>query len=173
MAWQIDTVHSNVGFSVKHMVISTVRGQFKVIGGTVDLNVDDPTKSTIEAEAEASSVDTRDDGRDNHLRSADFFEVEKYPKLTFKSTNIDSLGGNDYNITGDLTLHGVTKPVTFKGEYSGVITDPYGLPRAGITAEGKISRKEYGLAFSAAMANGGAIVGDEVKISLDVEIVNK
>jgi len=174
MAWQIDTAHSHVSFSVRHMMVSTVRGEFqKILGGEVSLNEEHLGESSVKAEVDAASISTRDANRDNHLRSADFFDVEKYPTITFQSTKIESLGDNEYNIYGDLTLHGVTKPIVLKGEYSGIIKDPYGLKRAGITANGKINRKEFGLTWSALLESGGAVVSDDVKINLDIEVTSQ
>lgn len=173
MAWQIDTTHSDISFTVKHMMVSTVRGHFKAAGGFIEVNAEDPTKSVIEAEIDPATVDTRDANRDNHLKSPDFFDVAQHPKWTFKSTKIESLGGNDYNITGDLTIHGVTRPATFKAEYSGIIKDPYGLSRAGVNAEGKINRKDFGLTWNSLLETGGAVVGDEIKIFLDIEVVSQ
>jgi polyisoprenoid-binding protein YceI len=139
------------------------------------LNIDEanPANSWVEAEIDASSIDTRDAGRDGHLRTADFLDVENFPKITFKSTKVEPTGGNEYNIIGDLTLHGVTKPVVLKAEYSGTIKDPYGLNRAGFEAHTKISRKEFGIAMNPLLETGGAVVGDEVKVDLDLEAVTQ
>lgn len=168
MAWQIDATHSHIGFAVRHMLVSTVRGQFNVFSGTLNIDEAHPEKSWVEAEADVASIDTREAARDNHLRSADFFDAEKFPKLTFKSTNV-AKDGDDYKVTGDLTIHGVTKPVVFSVEYSGQIKDPYGLQRAGFSAKTKISRKEFGLVWNGLLETGGAVVGDEVKIELEFE----
>jgi polyisoprenoid-binding protein YceI len=138
MAWNIDAPHSRVGFAVKHMMVSTVKGHFTVFSGTLNVDEANPANSWVEAEIDASSIDTRDAGRDGHLRTADFLDVEKFPKITFKSTRIEPIGGNEYTIIGDLTLHGVTKSVVLKAEYSGIIKDPYGLNRAGFEAHTKI-----------------------------------
>ena len=168
MAWTIDTIHSHIGFSVRHMVVSTVRGDFGTYSGSVNFDELNPANSSVEAEVEIASINTRDANRDNHLRSADFFDAEKYPKATFKSTSVEK-SGDDYKVTGDLTLHGVTKPVTFTVENSGVIKDPYGLQRTGFSAKAKINRKDYGLTWNNLLETGGAVVSDEVKIELDFE----
>jgi polyisoprenoid-binding protein YceI len=172
MAWQIDVSHSSVGFAVRHMVISTVRGHFNTFSGTLNIDEANPAHSWVEAEVDAASIDTRDANRDNHLRAADFFDVENYPKITFKSTSVEK-NGDDYQVIGDLTLHGVTKAVAFDVEYSGIIKDPYGLNRAGFTATSKISRKEFGITFNGVLETGGAMVGDEVKLTLDFEAVSQ
>lgn len=126
MIWQIDAAHSQVVFAAKHMVVSTVRGHFDVIRGTLDFDEAHPENATIEAEADVASINTRENNRDAHLRSADFFDADKYPVITFKSTRVERAGDN-YKVTGDFTMHGVTRPVTFDVEYGGIIKDPYGL----------------------------------------------
>lgn len=173
MAWNIDATHSHVTFAVRHMMVSTAKGKFNVLGGTLNLDDANPANSLVEAEVDAASIDTGDPNRDNHLRAPDFFDVEKYPKITFKSTKVEPAGDNEYKVTGDLTLHGVTKPVVFNVEYSGQIKDPYGFQRAGFSAKTKISRKEWGLTWHTLLESGGAVVGDEVKIELDVEAITK
>src|SRR6202035_4200652 len=129
MAWEIDSTHSQVTFSVRHMMVSTVKGQFKVIRGQLHIDEQNPANSWVEAEADASSVDTRDERRDGHLRSPDFFDADTHPTLTFKSTKVEKVGDEEYKVTGDLTIRGVTKQVTFDAEYSGQIKDPYGMQR--------------------------------------------
>ncbi len=172
MVWEIDKSHSRFGFSVRHMVISTVRGQFDIVRGSISINENDLARSSVEAEAEVASINTHDANRDAHLRSPDFFDAEKYPLITFKSTNVER-NGDDYKVTGDLTMHGVTKPVTFELEYSGAIKDPYGLQRAGFTAKTTISRKEWGLTWHPTLETGGAVVSDAVKLDLEFEAVEK
>lgn len=173
MTWQIDSAHSAVSFSIKHMLVTTMRGHFNKFYGQVVFNESDPVQSLIEAEADAASIDTRHADRDKYLRSESFFDVEQYPKLTFKSTHIASNTANDYHITGDLTIHGVSKPVTFEATYSGVFADLFGTPRVGVTASCKISRKDYGLVWNNLLENGNPIIGDEVTITLEIEIVDK
>ena len=167
--WNIDPTHSQVGFSVRHMMVSKVRGFFTDFAGQVVI-AEELTASTVNATIKATSIDTRDSNRDNHVRSADFLEVETYPEITFSSTAIEP-SGSDFKLTGDLTIHGVTKPVTFNLEFDSTGPDAYGGIRAGLTATGTISRKQFGLEWNAAMETGGLIVGDEVKFAIDVELV--
>jgi polyisoprenoid-binding protein YceI len=173
MTWNIDATHSHVTFSVRHMLVSTVKGKFNVLSGTLNIDDANPANSSIEAEVDAASIDTNEPNRDNHLRSPDFFDVEKYPKITFKSTKVEPAGDNEYKITGDLTLHGVTKPVVFEVEHSGEVKDPYGFRRTGLSAKTKISRKEWGLTWNNLLETGGAVVSDEVKIEIDLAAVTK
>lgn len=170
--WNIDPIHSSAEFKVKHMMVSNVKGQFTGVTGTLKLDESDVTHSTVEATIEAASVNTRNAQRDTHLKSADFFDVEKFPALAFKSTAIARLDPGRLSVTGDLTIHGVTRSVTF--EVEGPTTpakDPWGGTRIGLEAATKISRKDFGLTYNAALETGGVLVGDEVSISLDVEFV--
>ena len=169
MAWKIDTTHSQVSFAVKHMMVSTVKGTFNVFGGKLDIDEANPANSWVEAEADASSINTRDENRDNHLRSADFFDAQTHPTITFKSKKIEPVSGEEYRVLGDLTIHGVTKEVLFNAEYSGQVKDPYGLQRAGLNAKAAINRKDFGLTFNALLESGGAVVGDKVTIEIDLE----
>lgn len=173
MSWEIDPSHSHASFSVKHMMISTVKGQFKVLSGKLHIDEQNPDKSWVEAQVEAASVDTSDANRDGHLRSPDFFDVEKYPVITFKSTKVEHIDGEEYKVLGDLTIRGVTKPVTFKAEYSGQGKDPWGGTRAGLTATAKIDRRDFGLSFNAPLESGGVLVGNDVKVEIDLEAVYK
>jgi polyisoprenoid-binding protein YceI len=173
MVWNIDAAHSHVTFAVRHMVVSTVKGRFKGLSGTLEIDTANLANSWVQAEVDAASLDTNEPDRDKHLRAPDFFDVEKYPKITFKSTKVEPTGDNEYKVTGDLTLHGVTKPVVFDVEYSGEVNDPYGFRRAGFNAKAKISRKEWGLTWNALLEAGGAVVSDEVKIEIDLEAVTK
>ena len=173
MSWEIDTAHSQAAFSVKHMMISTVRGHFEVLSGKLHIEEEHPDNSWVEAEVDAASINTRDARRDGHLRSADFFDVEKYPKITFKSSKVTPLGNNEYRVTGDLTIHGVTKEETFHAEYSGQIKDAYGLQRAGFTVKGKINRKDFGLTWNVALEAGGVAVSENVNIEIDLAAIQK
>src|SRR5260370_39106797 len=148
MAWNIDATHSHATFAVRRVVVSTVKGKFNVLRGTLTRDEANPANSWIEAEVDAASIDTNEPNRDKHLRSPDFFDVEKYPKLTFKSTKVEPVGDNEYKVTGDLTMHGVTKPVVFSVERSGEIKDPNGFRRVGLSAKSKLSRKEWGLTWN-------------------------
>jgi len=127
MSWEIDASHSQATFSVKHMMVSTVRGHFNVLSGHLHIDEQNPQNSWVEAQVDAASIDTRDERRDGHLRSADFFDVQTYPTITFKSTRVEHISGNEYNVTGDLAMHGVTRPVTLKAEYFGQGKNPWGL----------------------------------------------
>ncbi|GHO54022.1 YceI family protein [Ktedonobacter robiniae] len=172
MAWEIDPTHSHVNFSVKHMMFSTVRGSFKVFSGKLHIDEQNPAASWVEAQADTTSVDTSDANRDGHLRGADFFDVEKYPTISFKSTNVER-AGDGYKVTGDLTIHGVTKSVVFDAEYLGQGKNPWGATVAGLSATTKINRRDFGLTWSAALETGGVLVGDDVKIEIDLETQNK
>jgi polyisoprenoid-binding protein YceI len=169
-AFKIDGSHSNVGFSVRHLVISQVRGQFTNVAGTVALDERDLTKSTVEAIIDAASVSTQVADRDTHLKSPDFFDVAKYPAITFKSTKIAKAGKGAYKVTGDLTLHGVTRPVTLDATVTPEVKGMYGETRRGIAATTRISRKDFGLTWNK-LVEAGPAVGDEVAIALDLEAV--
>jgi polyisoprenoid-binding protein YceI len=170
--WNIDPAHSSAEFKVKHMMISNVKGTFTGLSGVLRLNEEDRTRSTVEVSIDVATIKTGDDQRDGHIKGADFFEVEKFPAMTFKSTNIDSTGGADYEVTGDFTLHGVTKPVTFKVEdVSEPAKDPWGNHRIGLSATAKINRKDFGLAWNSALETGGILVGEDVTINLEVQFI--
>jgi polyisoprenoid-binding protein YceI len=170
--WSIDPVHSVAEFKVKHMMISNVKGQFTSLKGTVLLDEADITRSQVEASIDATSISTRDPQRDAHLKSADFFDVEKFPTLSFKSTRIDRAGDEELTVSGELTIHGVTRSVVFDVEGpTSPAKDPWGNTRIGLSASTKISRKDFGLTWNAALETGGILVGDEVTITLDVQVV--
>src|SRR5580704_8949404 len=168
--WKLDPAHSHAEFKVKHMMISNVKGSFSGLSGTLKLDESDYTHSTVEASIPVGTLKTGDAQRDGHLKSADFFDAEKFPAVTFKSTNIDSTGGADYQVTGDLTLHGVTKSVTFSVEDVSVPSkDPWGNQRIGLSASTKLNRKDFGLTWNSALETGGVLVGEEVTVSLEVQ----
>jgi polyisoprenoid-binding protein YceI len=169
--WAIDPVHSHVGFTVKHMMVSKVRGQFNVFEGEF-VTAEDPLQSSVTAKIDLRSIDTRNEQRDNHIRSADFFEVESYPEMTFHSTGIRR-DGDDFILDGELTLKGVTRPVSLNLEISGFGPDPYGGTRAGFSATGEINRLDFGVTFNGPIpgAPGGVIISEKVQISLDIEAV--
>lgn len=173
MAWNIDAAHSQVTFSVRHMMIATVKGQFNVLSGQLNIDEANPANSWVEAEVDASSIDTRDDKRDAHLRSPDFFDVATYPMITFKSTKVEHVGGSDYKVTGDLTIHGITRPVTFNAEYHGQLKDIYGMQRAAFTGKITINRKDFGLNWNVALETGGWLVSDNVSIEIDLAAVQQ
>jgi polyisoprenoid-binding protein YceI len=167
--WNIDVSHSNVGFKVKHLGLAKTRGRFTAFEGTVVVG-EDPADTKVEVRIDSASVDSNDETRDNHLRSADFFDVENHPHLTFRSTGVRG-AGSDWVLDGELTVAGVTRPVTLEVEYDGVSTDPWGGVRAGFTATTQINREEFGLTWNAALETGGFLVGKNVTIELDVELV--
>jgi len=171
--WNIDPAHSHVEFAVKHLMITTVKGRFGIVRGTVRTDDSDPAKGEVDIEIDVDSIDTREAQRDAHLKSADFFDVEKFPKLTFKSTGITDVDGDEFKLTGDLTIHGVTRPVTLDVTSEGRSKDPWGGERAGFSATDKIKRSDFGLTWNQALETGGFVVGDDVKISLDIELVKQ
>ena len=173
MAWNIDAVHSQATFSVKHMMISTVRGQFDVLSGKLEIDEAHPENSWVEAEVDVASINTRDPKRDGHLRSADFFDAAQFPKITFKSTKVEPVGKDEYRVIGDLTVHGVTKQETFHAEYSGQLKDLYGLQRAAFSVKGTINRKDFGLNWNVALESGGVLVGDKVNVEIDLAAVQQ
>ncbi|HXR37001.1 MAG TPA: YceI family protein [Candidatus Binataceae bacterium] len=170
--WNIDPVHSAVEFKVRHMMISHVKGHFTKISGVMTLDEADIAKSQVDVSIDAASIDTRDDQRDAHLKSADFFDVEKFPALTFKSTRVTRVGDGELSVAGDLTAHGVTRPVVLAVEGpTPPAKDPWGFVRVGLSATTKINRKDFGLTWNTALEHGGILVGDEVGINLDVQFV--
>ena len=170
--WNIDPVHSVAEFKVKHMMISNVKGQFTGVSGTLTLDEADVTNSRIEATIDAASINTREPDRDKHLKSPDFFDVEKFPTLSFRSTRVLRRDEGELSVEGELTIHGVTRTVVFAVEGpTPPAKDPWGNTRIGLSATTKINRKDYGLTWNAALETGGILVGDEVTISLDVEFV--
>ena len=171
-AWNIDPVHTVAEFKVKHMMISNVKGQFTTVTGVMTLDEADVTRSRIEASIQAASVNTRDAQRDAHLKSADFFDVEKFPTLSFKSTRVTRSGDGELAVTGDLTIHGVTHEAAFAVEGpTPPAKDPWGNTRVGLSATTRISRKDFGLTWNAGLETGGFLVGDEVTVTLDVQFV--
>jgi len=167
--WTIDPVHSEVGFSVRHMMVSKVRGKFTSFSGTLT-TAEDPTQSSVTATIDLASINTGNEDRDNHIRSADFFGVDEHKTMTFRSTGIRT-DGDDFILDGELTLHGVTKAVSLKLELGGFGPDPYGGTRAGFTATGEINRKDFGIDFNAALETGGLVVADKVTVQLEIEAV--
>ena len=171
--WSLDPAHSHVEFAVKHLMISTVKGRFGVVRGTVRLDDNDPARGQAEIEIDTDSIDTREPKRDAHLRSADFFDVETFPSITFRSTRIADTTGDRFKLIGDLTIHGVTREVTLDVTAEGRGKDPWGGERAGFSAATKIKRSDFGLTWNQALETGGFVVGDDIKISLDVEVVKQ
>ena len=165
--WTIDTAHSSVAFSVRHLMISKVKGTFKEFSGTIVID-EDPLKSTVDARVGLASVDTGDEQRDAHLKGSDFFDTEQYPDMVFTTTGLREDGG-DYLLDGELSILGVTKPVTFELEFEGVSTDPWGNTKAGFSAKTEINRKDWGMNYNAALETGGVLIGEKAKIELDIE----
>jgi polyisoprenoid-binding protein YceI len=170
--WNIDPAHSVAEFKVRHMMISYVKGKFSGLSGLLKLDEADYTHSTVEVSIPAASVSTVDENLDAHLKNADFFDVEQFPTLAFKSTSIHSLGGNDYTVTGDLTIRGVTKSVALDvTDLSEPSKDPWGNLRIGLSGSAKVNRKDFGLVWNAPLELGGMLVGEEVTITLDVQFI--
>jgi polyisoprenoid-binding protein YceI len=167
--WNVDPSHSALSFSARHLMISKVRGHFASFGGEIEVT-EDPLASTVHAVADTASITTGDESRDGHLKSADFFDVEHYPTLSFVSTSIEQ-DGSDFRLAGLLTVKDITKPVVFDLEFDGVTTDPWGNTKAGFSAETEINRKDFGLEWNVALETGGVLVGEKVKIQLDIEAV--
>jgi len=169
MKWTLDASHSAAEFAVKHLMIATVRGRFKTFTGTGETGADGALTS-VEVELDAASIDTNEAKRDAHLRSADFFDSEKFPKIIFRSSQIEQKG-DSVTLNGTLSMHGVTKPVTLKGEFSAPVTDPWGNSRAALEVSAKINRKDWGLVWNVALEAGGLMVAEEVRISVEAQAV--
>lgn len=172
--WEIDPVHSTIEFSVRHMMVSTVKGTFEKVKGTIEIDDKDLTKSTVDVTIDPASVNTRDPKRDGHLKSPDFFDVAKFPTATFKSTKIQKAGKNKLKVTGDLTLHGVTKPVVLEVEGpTPPYKTPWGTTVRGVHATSKIDRKDFDIGWNKVLDNGGVVVGNEVNLDLNAELTEK
>ena len=167
--WNIDRSHSAVSFRIRHMVIAHVNGTFNDWSGTLSLDPDNLAESSVEIHIKATSVDTHEPDRDAHLRSADFFDVEKFPEIVFKSTSVHVVDAQNFRIAGELTIHGVTKSVVLDAEYGGRVKDPWGNDRVGFTAKTKVDRKDYGLTWNTAIETGGVLVGDVADITIELE----
>lgn len=170
--WDFDLSHSSVNFHVRHLMVSKVHGRFSQWNGTLELDDQDLTKSRLEVAIDAASVDTKEPKRDEHLRSADFFDVATYPQLTFKSTRIEK-DGDDYKVTGDLTIRGITKSVVLVVEGGDQVKDPWGGVRTGFSAKTTVNRKDFGLTWNVALETGGFVVSDKIEITLEIEAVKK
>jgi len=167
--WAVDPTHSSVEFSIRHMMFTNVKGAFQTYDATIEADPNDLTTANISFSVDLASVDTKNEDRDNHLRSADFFDVENKPKMTFTSTKVEKKDEGEYAVTGDLSLNGVTKPETFDVTFEGQGKDPWGNEKAGFSAEGTLNRSDYGLTWNAALETGGVLVGDKVKVSLEIQ----
>jgi polyisoprenoid-binding protein YceI len=168
--WNIDPTHTDVLFSAKHMMVTTVRGKFASVSGAVEGDPQDPSAAKGTFTIDVASLNTGVEQRDGHLRSADFFDVENYPTATFVSTKVESKGGSDYRVTGDLTIRGTTRPVTFDVEVLGVYSGMDGSRRVGLHAEAKINREDFGLTWNVALESGGWLVGKEIRLELDIAV---
>lgn len=171
--WMIDPAHSIAEFAVKHLVITTVKGRFRDLEGTLEIDEAQPENSSVSASIDVASIDTGVADRDAHLRSDDFFNAERYPKITFRSTRVERIDETKYKVHGDLTIRDVTKPVILDTEFEGEVDDPWGNRRAAFTATAQISRNEFGVKWNQLIETGGAIVGDNVKITLHLEAVRQ
>ncbi len=170
--WDIDTGHSAIHFWVRHLVISKVHGRFARWTGALELDPQDLTRASVEVMIDAASIDTQVADRDTHLRSPDFLDVAKHPELTFRSRRVEKAGGG-FRVTGDLTLHGVTREVTLEAEFAGTARDPWGNERAGFSAKASLDRRDFGLTWNAALEAGGVLVGEQVEIAIELEAVKK
>jgi polyisoprenoid-binding protein YceI len=171
-SYALDQSHSHVSFSARHLMVTKVRGRFPVTAGHLDIAVD-PTQSSVEATIDVSAVDSGDPKRDEHLRSADFFDAEQYPTVTFRSTRVHDRGDGEFTLEGELTVRDSTRPVTLQGEYLGSQVSPWGDTRVGFTAETEINRKDWGLSWNVALETGGVLVGDKIKLTIDAEWVKE
>jgi polyisoprenoid-binding protein YceI len=167
--WQIDPVHSYLQFHIRHFVVSKVHGRFTQWGGTIQFDGQQPTSSKVDIQIDANSLDTGDARRDGHLKTADFFDTEKHPQITFQSTEIEPAGANEYRVTGDLTIRGVSKPVTLDVEYGGELKDPWGNQRSGFSIKGSFDRRDFGLTFNQTLEGGGPALGDKIEMVADLE----
>jgi polyisoprenoid-binding protein YceI len=169
--WEFDLTHSSINFAVRHLMVSKVRGRFSKWTGSIELDEQNPAASRTEVQIDASSIDTKEEQRDAHLRAADFLDVDKHPHILFRSTKVEAAGDSRYRMTGDLTIRGVVRPVVLDVEYAGRVKDPWGGERAGFTATTSIDRKDFGLTWNQTLDAGGVVVGDKVEIDLEIEAV--
>ncbi|MEA2156516.1 MAG: hypothetical protein QOE11_2656 [Solirubrobacteraceae bacterium] len=168
--WNVDQSHSSVEFRVKHLGISTVRGAFREFEGKLEIG-DDITAATVTGALKATSIDTGEPKRDDHLRSPDFFDADSYPEITFESTSIEAIDEDEFHVTGDLTMHGVTKPITLHAEVTGTEQDPWGNTRVGLEVQGELSRGDWGMTFNQALGSGNMVVSDKVRINAEISAV--
>ncbi|WP_030421678.1 YceI family protein [Streptomyces sp. SCSIO 75703] len=171
--YTLDPAHSTLGFVARHAMVTNVKGKFNDFGGTLHLDGSDPSRSTAALDITMDSIDTGSADRDGHLKSADFFKTEEFPKMTFRSTKAEALGGDDYRITGDLTILGTTKPITIDLEFNGAATDPFGNERVGFEGKAELLRSEWGLTWNAALETGGVLVSDKIKLNFDISAIKQ
>lgn len=168
--WVIDPMHSNIGFKVKHLMFTNVRGNFKEYTASISTDGSDFTNAKISVTINSASINTGDDKRDEHLRSADFFDVEKLPEINFEGERFEKVSGDNYVLYGDLTMKGVIKPIKLEVEFGGIVKDPWGNEKAAINLQGKINRKDFGLNWNAALETGGVLVGEDVTFDIEVQL---
>lgn len=173
MSWKIDPAHSHISFSIRHMMISNVNGRFENFSGTVEFNEEEPARSSVDVQIEAASINTREPKRDGHLKSPDFLDVEKYPYLTFKSKRIEKIDDHHGRIYGDLTIKDITNEIVLDVEYAGQAKSPWGQTSAGFSATTQINRKDWGLNWNQALETGGVLVGDTLKVDIQLEIIKQ
>lgn len=173
MTWKIDPAHSQIQFSVRHMMISNVRGRFEDFTGAVEFDEEDPARSSVEVQIEAASINTKEPQRDTHLRSPDFLDAEKFPQLRYKSRRVEMIDASHGRITGDLTVRDLAREVVLDVEYAGKAKSPWGTVSAGFSATAKLSRKDWGLTWNSPLETGGFLVGDQVNISIELELIKQ
>ena len=171
--YALDPAHSTIGFVARHAMVTNVKGSFKDFTGTLHLDGSDPSKSTASIDVKMESIDTGSADRDNHLKSSDFFRIDEHPAMTFRSTRAEALGGDDYRITGDLTILGTTKPLTIDLEFNGAAKDPFGNERVGFEGKAEILRSEWGLTWNAALETGGVLISDKIKLVFDISAIKQ
>ncbi|MFJ6724977.1 YceI family protein [Streptomyces sp. NPDC091281] len=171
--YTLDPAHTTIGFVARHAMVTNVKGSFTDFSGTLHLDGADPSKSTASLDVTMDSIDTGSPDRDGHLKSADFFKTDEFPKMTFRSTSAEALGGDDYRITGDLTILGVTKPLTIDLEFNGAAKDPFGNERVGFEGKAQIERSAWGLTWNAALETGGVLVSDKIKLAFDISAIKQ
>ncbi|WP_420644169.1 YceI family protein [Candidatus Leptofilum sp.] len=173
MSWQIDSSHSHVYFTARHMMISKVRGSFEQFSGSVNFDEANPTNTTVNIEVDLTSINTRDEQRDGHLKSPDFFDVANYPTMKFVSTRVEQTDNNNGRLYGQLTIRDVTKEIALDVEYAGIAKSPWGTESAGFSASGSLNRKDWGLTWNQALETGGVLVGDKINIEIELELVKQ
>ncbi|MFF4212828.1 YceI family protein [Streptomyces sp. NPDC001796] len=171
--YTLDPAHSTIGFVARHAMVTNVKGSFKDFTGTLHLDGSDPSKSTAAIDVKMDSIETGSADRDNHLKSSDFFKIDEHPTMTFRSTRAEALGGDDYRITGDLTILGTTKPISIDLEFNGAAKDPFGNERVGFEGKAEIVRSEWGLTWNAALETGGVLVSDKIKLVFDISAIKQ
>ncbi|MET9152454.1 YceI family protein [Streptomyces griseoflavus] len=171
--YELDPAHTTIGFVARHAMVTNVKGSFQDFTGTLHLDGSDPSKSTATIDVVMDSIETGNADRDGHLKSSDFFKTDEFPTMTFRTTKAEALGGDDYRITGDLTVLGTTKPLTIDLEFNGAATDPFGNQRVGFEGKAEILRSEWGLTWNAALETGGVLVSDKIKLNFDISAIRK